>query len=169
MKQKILTWLGKKLISIDAPRICIVDDEDIYFNKEMINVVKNTGLKNIERHKKIDIYLLNRMQKKPFDIVILDIRGIIDPSIAKDGMQIASLLSRTTNSYIVIVSAHQFHLVNEMTKVDYIIENKLMTAVDFLDEVFEILSDYLSKKTSSYKKIILKAGLSALKRATLYS
>tara|TARA_E500000305_G_scaffold90968_1_gene78555 strand:- start:1220 stop:1723 length:504 start_codon:yes stop_codon:yes gene_type:complete len=164
MKHKIINGLGRFLMKVNALSICIVDDEEIYFNKNMLITAENTGFKCIERYQKIDRDLFNRLQEKPYDIVILDIKGITDPDIAKDGMQVASLLNRTTNSYIAITSAHQFHLVNEMTNVDYVIENKLLTSADFIDELIEIVDDFIGKKSTFYKNVLFKAGFSMLKK-----
>lgn len=165
MKQKALTWVGETLMKIDAPKICIVDDEDIYFNESMLAAAKNSGIGNIERHSTIGTELLTRMQTKPFDILILDVKGITEPHIAKDGMHIASLITRTTNTYVAVVSAHQFHLINAMNDVDYYIENKLMTITDFVDELHTIIDEYLQKKSSFYKKIIFKVGYSIMKNS----
>ncbi|ENO1896857.1 hypothetical protein ACOIXN_004600 [Vibrio vulnificus] len=151
-------------MKLNNVNICIVDDEDIYFNADMINVANDAGFEKIDRYSKIDNTLLSRLQKKPYDIVILDIQGITEPDIAKDGMQVASLLSRTTCSYIVVTSAHQFHLVNDMTKVDYVMENKIQTTADFVDELIEIVDDFLNKKSSFYKKVLFKIGFSMLKK-----
>ncbi|OQK34548.1 hypothetical protein CRN46_13345 [Vibrio vulnificus] len=164
MKHKPLKGLGKFLMKLNNVNICIVDDEDIYFNADMINIANDAGFEKIDRYSKIDNTLLSRLQKKPYDIVILDIQGITEPDIAKDGMQVASLLSRTTCSYIVVTSAHQFHLVNDMTKVDYVMENKIQTTADFVDELIEIVDDFLNKKSSFYKKVLFKIGFSMLKK-----
>lgn len=167
MKHKPLKGFGKLLMKLNNVNICIVDDEDIYFNKDMLNIASNAGFNKIDRYSKIDNKLLNRLQQKPYDIVILDVQGITEPDVAKDGMQIASLLSRTTCSYIVVTSAHQFHLVNEMTKVDYIMENKIQTSADFVDELIEIVDDFLNKKSSFYKKAVFKVGFSILKKSVV--
>lgn len=164
MKHKTITWLGKVLMKLDSPKICIVDDEDIYFNEPMLTAAKNSGINKIERHSTIGTELLNRMQKHPFDILILDVKGITEPHIAKDGMHVASLITRTTNTYVAVVSAHQFHLINAMGDVDYYIENKIMTITDFIDELYIIIDEYLQKKSSFYKKILFKIGYSLLKK-----
>lgn len=165
MKHKPLKGIGKFLMKVNNVKICIVDDEDVYFNANMLNVAKNTGFNKIDRYSRIDNTLLCRLQKNPYDIVILDVQGITDPNVAKDGMQIASLLSRTTSSYIVLTSAHQFHLVNEMTRVDYVIEDKILTTADFVDELIEIVDDFLDRKSSFYKNILFKAGFTMLKKS----
>jgi hypothetical protein len=152
-------------MKINVISICIVDDEDVYFNSNMLEAAKNTGFSKIDRYSKIDNSLLKFLQITPYDIVILDVRGITEPDVAKDGMQVASLLTRTTSSYVVITSAHQFHLVNSMTKVDYIMENKLLTTVDFIDELIEIVDDFLSKKSSFYKNILFRFGFLILKKS----
>ena len=164
MKHKMINGLGRLLMKINALSICIVDDEEIYFNAAMIKTAKNAGFTRIERYQKIDRDLLNRLQEQSYDIVILDIKGITDPAVAKDGMQVASLLNRTTNSYVVITSAHQFHLVNEMTNVDYVIENKLLTSADFIDELIEIVDDFISRKSTFYKNLLFKTGFSMVKK-----
>ncbi len=165
MKHKPLKGIGKFLMKLNNINICIVDDEDVYFNNDMLNVASNAGFNKIERYSEVDKPLLGKLQKEQYDIVILDVQGITEPEIAKDGMHIASLLSRTTSSYIVITSAHQFHLVNEMTQVDYIMENKIQTTADFVDELIEIVDDFLDKKSSFYKNVIFKVGFSMVKKS----
>lgn len=164
MKHKALQGIAKFLMKLNNVNICIVDDEDAYFNTNMLQIAKNTGFNSIDRYNKIDNKLLNKLQSDPYDIVILDVQGITVPSVAKDGMQVASLLSRTTSSYIVVTSAHQFHLVNDMTKVDYVMENKLLTSADFVDELIEIVDDFLKRKASFYKSILFKVGFSIIKK-----
>lgn len=167
MKHKVISEMGRFLMKINALSICIVDDEEIYFNERMMKTAEKAGFTCIDRFQIIDEELLNRFQEDPYDIVIMDIKGVAKPDVAKDGMQVASLLNRTTNSYIVITSAHQFHLVNEMTNVDYVIENKLLTSADFIDELIEIVEDFIYKKSSFYKKILFKTGFSMVKNVAV--
>lgn len=164
MKHKPLMTIAKILMRINNIKICIVDDEAVYFDDRMLEAAKNAGFEKIDRYSLIDGALLSRLQNKPYDVIVLDVQGVTEPSVAKDGLQVASLLSRTTSSYVVITSAHQFHLVNDMTKVDYVMEDKLLTTADFLDELIEIVDDFLTKKSSFYKNIIFKAGFSMLKK-----
>lgn len=164
MKINLNQSLGKFLMRISSIKICIVDDEEIYFDKQMIELAKLNGFKNIERYTKIDSDLFEDLQKSPRDIVILDIQGITSPEVAKDGLQIASSLSKNTSSYIVVTSAHQFHLSNKLTKVDYVIEDRLLTQVDFLDTLIQITEDYLEKKTTFYKKVAFKVGFGLVKQ-----
>lgn len=151
-------------MSCDFLSICIVDDEEAYFNKDMLSIASNAGFKNIERFNQINIELFKDLQERPRDIVILDIRGIVSPNVAKDGLAVASTLKRTTNSYVVITSAHQHHLSMKMVDVDYIIEDRLLTAVDFVDVLIEIIENYLDKKIAFYKKIVFKLGFKLVKQ-----
>lgn len=160
MKVKLKTTLGRLLMKLGKIKICIIDDEEIYFNENSINLAKENGFHHIERHYNLDSLLFSDLQKSPRDIVILDIQGITSPEVAKDGLHAASSLVRNTCSYIVVTSAHQFHLTNRITEVDYIIEDRLLTTADFLEILTLIVEDYLSKKTSFYKKVIFKFGFS---------
>ena len=164
MKIKIKSTLGRILMKLGGLKICIIDDENIYFNEGLLNLARENGFKNIERHYQVDSNLFKDLQKSPRDIVILDIQGVTTPDVAKDGLYLASSLVKNTNSYIVITSAHQFHLTNRITEVDYVIEDRLLTAVDFLEVLTEIVEDYLSKKTSFYSKIIFKVGFGLAKQ-----
>jgi hypothetical protein len=151
-------------MSLNYVKICIVDDEEAYFNKDMLSIASNAGFKNIERFYKIDAKLFENLQTKPRDIVILDIKNITSKDVAKDGLGVASALKRTTNSYIAITSAHQLHLSRKMIDVDYIIEDRLLTAVDFIDILIEITENYLEKKMAFYKKVIFKLGFKIVKQ-----
>lgn len=158
MKIKLKTALGRLLMRLGKINICIIDDEEIYFNENLLAMARENGFSNIERHYNLDLTLFADLQKSCRDIVILDIRGVTSPDVAKDGLHAASSLVRNTSSYIVVTSAHQYHLTNRITEIDYVIEDRLLTAVDFLEELTLIVEDYLSKKTSFYKKMIFKVG-----------
>ena len=54
MKHKPLKGFGKFLMKLNNVNICIVDDEDIYFNKDMLNIASNAGFNKIDRYSKID-------------------------------------------------------------------------------------------------------------------
>jgi len=164
MKHKILNKSGKLLMKLNPLKICIIDDEDIYFNKNMIDIANNTGFTHIDRYNKIDASLFKKLQTNPYNILILDIKGITEPDVAKDGLHVATTLHRTTDSYIVMTSAHQYHLNNKLTSVDYIIEDRLLTATDFVDYLIEIVNDCLTKKVSFYKNIGFKIGFALMKK-----
>lgn len=164
MKIKLKNRIGRWLMGLDGPKICIIDDEEIYFNDDLLTLARKNGFKNIERHQLVDKELLKSLQVAPRDIVILDVQGVTTPDVAKDGLHLASSLTKTTNSYVVITSAHKFHLTNRATEVDYVIEDRLLTAVDFLSELTNIVEDYLEKKSSFYKKIAFKAGFALVRQ-----
>lgn len=167
MKHKVLTSVGRFLMKFSKLRICIIDDEDIYFNPNMLEIANNAGFYSIDRFSNVDNKLFQILQKRPYDIVILDVKGVSDEPVAKDGLHIASILYKTTNSYIVLTSAHQFHLNNKMTDVDYIIEERLLTAADFVDTLIDIANDCLSTKIVFYKNIIFRVGFMMVKKAAV--
>lgn len=158
MKIKLKSVLGRFLMGLSAIKICIVDDEKAYFNENLLKLAHENGFTNIERYFKIDSDLFEDLHSSPRDIVILDIQGVTVPEVAKDGLHVASHLIKHTHTYVVVTSAHQFHLTNQLAHVDYVIEDRLLTAVDFLNELNLIVEDYLYKKTSFYKKIIFRTG-----------
>lgn len=158
MKIKLKNRIGRWLMRLDCVKICIIDDEEIYFNDDLLRLAHKNGYKNIDRHLLVDKTLLQDLQENPRDIIILDVQGVTTPDVAKDGLHLASSLTRTTNSYVAITSAHKFHLTNRITEVDYVIEDRLLTAVDFLDVLTDITEDYLEKKAAFYKKVVFKVG-----------
>lgn len=163
MKHKIVSKLGKILMSINYIKICIIDDEEAYFNEDMISIANNAGFNCIERFNLVNAEIFKDLQTKPRDIVILDIKNVTSKEVAKDGLEVASILKRTTNSYIAITSAHQHHLSRRMIDVDYIIEDRLLTAVDFVELLIELTGNYLDKKIAFYKKIVFRIGFKLIK------
>lgn len=163
MKHKLKSKLGKFLMKLNMVNIAIVDDEDAYFNENMLETANNSGFTNIDRFNHIDQERLNQFQINPYDIIILDVKGIVDENIAKNGLHVASILHKTTETYIVITSSHQFHLNNRMMEADYYIEDRLLTNVDFVNEIIHITEDFISKKTKFYQKILFKYGFKLLK------
>ena len=109
MKIQFLLRLGRRLMRLGSIHIVIVDDEDSYFTPQMISLANAAGYKKIKRLNKVTNEELTSWIKLPPDIIILDVKGIVDPFIAKDGIDVAARLSRETSAYIVITSAHQFH------------------------------------------------------------
>lgn len=164
MKIRLTTQIGRWLMALDSPRICIIDDEEIYFNDSLLSLARKNGFQHIERYHIVNSELLKTLLEDPRDIIILDVQGVTTPDVAKDGLHLASSLTKKTNSYVVITSAHKFHLTNRVTDVDYIIEDRLLTAVDFMSELTNIVEDYLTKKSSFYRKVAFKVGLSIAKQ-----
>lgn len=160
-----LVKIGKWLMRRGRLRIVIADDEEVYFNERMLRVAGNAGYHGIERTTRVTHEVLAKWLKKPPDIVILDIRNVCDPDVAKDGVELARTLLRETNSMIVITSAHKFHLRKSFPDVDYIIENRHLTSVDFVDELSNIVEKYLTRKTRFYKHLSFRIGMSLARGA----
>ena len=164
MKHKPLSKIGKFLIKLDAYKICIVDDEEIYFNTKMLTAAKKAGFEKIDRYTIVNSRLHNKMLTDYYDLIILDIKGCTDEEVARDGLSLAASLSKRISSYIAITSAHQYHLSNETITADYVIENRSLTNVDFIEVLHIMVADSLEKKVKWYKKILFKIGFSLLKK-----
>jgi hypothetical protein len=164
MKHKPLSKIGKLLMKFDGYRICIVDDEESYFNSKMLTAAKKAGFENIDRYTIVNSRLHNKMLSDYYDLIILDIRGSTDEKVARDGLSLAASLSKRISSYIAITSAHQYHLLNETITVDYVIENRSLTNVDFIEVLHIMVADSLDKKVKWYKKILFRIGFSIIKK-----
>lgn len=167
MKEKILYKIGKKFMNWGRLHICIIDDFETYFNPLMLEMAAVAGFPKIERYYLVDEILFKRLQKSPPDILILDIKDITKPEIAKDGFAIASLMFKNTNAYIAITSAHQFYLSEYHKEFDYIIQQRNLTGVDFIEELFKISDDFLNRKIKIYKKVFFRVGLYLVKKSTI--
>ena len=143
--------------------ICIADDVKAYFNEQMLELAKAAGYRGIRRLYHIDKTVLNELLDNPPDIIILDIKDVVDPEIAKDGFDIARLLRKNTNVFIVITSAHKYKMRNIQLYCDYILEDRLLTPVDFIDELETIISTLLNRKMRFYKKTIFRLGFKLAK------
>lgn len=164
MKSKLILNTGKLLMRMGKLRICIFDDEASYFTPQMLRLAEHAGFMGIERYYKIDRKVLGDLLKHPPDIVILDIKGITTPDVAKDGFHIAKLLYEQTKAYVVITSAHKFHLHEYHRSYDYVLEERLLTAVDFIDELRNIIEEYLKGKIRFYRKVTFRIGYKIVKR-----
>ncbi|MCW7494715.1 hypothetical protein ND861_18805 [Leptospira sp. 2 VSF19] len=167
MKETLLANLGKFLMKIKPLEIVIIDDEKSYFTPQMIKLAKESGHRIIDRYYLVDDKLLKKFIKSPADIFILDIKGITKKEVAADGFALAEILLSKTNAFIAITSAHKHHLKNKVINVDFIIEDRLLTAVDFVSILDEIVNQYLNTKLRFYRKIIFKIGLKLQKISTL--
>ena len=114
--------IGKWLMNLQPVNITIIDDQGAYFNPGMISKANKVGFKNISRLNYITPEVFDNLLDNPPNIIILDIKGIVDPTIAKDGLEVASIMHKSTNSFVVVTSEHQFHLKNRINNTDYIIE-----------------------------------------------
>ena len=148
-------------------RICIIDDEAAYFNPQMLKLAAEVGFTHIERHSIIDKELLRNLLKSPPDITILDIRGVAASDVAKNGFDIAKILYEETDSYIVITSAHKFHLYEYHKSYDYVIHDRLLTSVDFIQELKTITERYLNDKIRFYQKLGFRIGYRVIKASLM--
>jgi len=167
MKSSVLAKIGKKLMKFGKLRICIIDDHDTYFTPKMLDMAAVAGFPNIERDYIVDEKKFSDLQKSPPDIIILDIKGITKPSVAKDGFGIAAAMYRYTNAYVVITSAYKHYLSDIHKDFDYIIEKRLLTGMDFIKELELIIENYLKRKIRFYKKIFFRIGFLLVKNFAL--
>ncbi|MBK8288926.1 MAG: hypothetical protein IPK95_10115 [Cellvibrionales bacterium] len=166
MKQsEMLAKLGKWLMQRGALRIVIADDEDAYFNEKMLSAAKNAGYHRIIRISYVTQDVFSSWLKKPPEIIILDVKNVCDPSVAKDGIELARTLLRETSSMVVVTSAHKWHFRKSLPQIDYFIENRQLTSSDFVDELSSIVNFFLSKKSKFYRHILLKFGIYLAKGA----
>ncbi|MEK9507680.1 hypothetical protein WI460_05660 [Gemmatimonadota bacterium Y43] len=158
MKSRLLVRVGRRLVHWGGVRIAIADDEAAYFTPQMLQLAEATGFGAIERHYKVDHALLSSWIADPPDIVLLDVKGVAEAEVAKDGFGVATLLAKSTSCYVVITSAHQFHLKNALRDYDYVLEQRLLTAVDFVDELEVIVDDFFARKSTWVRRQTFRAG-----------
>ncbi|WP_029292930.1 hypothetical protein [Chryseobacterium hispalense] len=151
--------LGIFFTKISPLKIVIIDDVKTYFNETMLSIARSKGNINFERYYKCDAFLLENLVSNPRDILIVDIKGTITPDIGKDGFDIAKHVYNNTSTFVAITSAHKFHLKNRESYGDYVMSERLMTPVDFNDELNIIIEQYLIKKTKIYEKLLFKVGM----------
>lgn len=167
MRSRTLWKFASKIKSLGTPRIAIVDDEEVYFTPNMLALASAAGFGEIERHFRVDAALLARWIEDPPDIVILDIKGIAEKDVAKDGVGIAEQLQRQTPAYIVVTSAHQYHLKNVHRSFDYVIEARLLTGVDFIQELDSIVADFVKRRRRFVRGAVFRAGRYLMVRASV--
>jgi hypothetical protein len=167
MKDKLLVKLGKRIMRAGRLRICVVDDQKTYFHENMLAAAKAAGFSHIIRYYVIDAQLLQKLLRSPPDIIILDIKGVADKKVAKDGFGIAKLMFERTNAYIVITSAHKFYLRETHTQYDYLIEDRFLTIVDFVEELGRITEKYLKAKVRFWGKPVFRLGFFLARKALM--
>jgi hypothetical protein len=158
MNKKLLLPIAKVLMRLNPLDICIVDDVPSYFNEDMLKIAKAAGYSKFQRLYVVDNSMMARLLEHHPDIIILDIKGVTDAALAKDGFGIAELLSRNTNTFIVLTSAHKYKLQNQQFQSDYVIGQRLLTPVDFVAEIDEIVSAALSRKIRFYRAVVFRLG-----------
>ncbi len=158
MKNGIASGIGKTLMKLNPIKIIIIDDVKSYFNESMLSIASANGNICFERYYKCDAILLKNLVENPRDILIIDIKGTVTADIGKDGFDVANHVYNFTNTFVATTSAHKFHLKNREKYGDYVISERLMTPVDFCDELNTMINIYLKQKTKIYKKIVFKLG-----------
>lgn len=158
MKNSLFSNLGKLLMKINPLKIIIIDDVKSYFNENMLSIASANGNISFERYYKCDGILLKNLVENPRDILIMDIKGTVTSDIGKDGFDVASHIYKNTNTFVATTSAHKFHLKNRENFGDYIISERLMTPVDFCEEINIMIDKYLNQKIKINQKIIFKIG-----------
>lgn len=158
MKNGILTNTGKFFMKLSPIKVIIIDDVKSYFNENMLSIASANGNISFERYYKCDGILLKNLVENPRDILIIDIKGTVTADIGKDGFDVANHVFKNTNTLVATTSAHKFHLKNRESYGDYIISERLMTPVDFCEEISIIIDKYLKQKTKIHQKIIYKIG-----------
>lgn len=158
MKNGILNSLGKILMKLSPVKIVIIDDVSTYFNEQMLSIASANGNITFERYNKCDSILLKSLVSNPRDILIMDIKGTVSKDIGKDGFDVSSHIINNTSTFVAITSAHKFQLRNRSNQVDYVIEDRLLTPIDFSDEINIMIDKYLKTKIKVYGKISYKLG-----------
>lgn len=167
MKSNLIYRFAKLLMIKGKLRICIIDDEEAYFTPQMIELANSVGFNLIERFFKVDRDLMKNLIDSPRDIVILDIKGISAPTVASDGMKIGKLIYDQTRSFVVLTSAHKFHLSEHHKSYDYVIQDRVLTAIDFIEELNHITERYLQYKIKFFKKIVFRVGYQIAKKSII--
>ncbi|PQJ78514.1 hypothetical protein [Polaribacter porphyrae] len=167
MKNKALHSLGKGLMKLSPIKVIIIDDVGTYFNEQMLSVASANGNITFERYRKCDSTLLKSLVSNPRDILIMDIKGTVTKDVGKDGFDVTKYVFENTNTFVVITSAHKHHLKNQKNYGDYVIVDRLLTPIDFCEEMNEIIDIYLKRKISFYKKLSYKIGKSFIRKKLL--
>lgn len=158
MKNGVVGKLGLGLMKLNPIRVIIIDDVETYFNHQMLSIAGANGTISFERYNLCDVNLLNSMVSNPRDILIIDIKGTVSADIGKDGFDIAKHIFQNTTTFVAVTSAHKYHLKNRTNYGDYIMEDRLLTPVDFTEELNSMVGQYLKKKKRIYQKIGFRLG-----------
>lgn len=159
-KNAIAGWLIDKC----QPHVLIIDDEAANFPPGAIAAARIAGYRKIDRIYFVDDKALKKITEKDrYDVIILDIKGVVHQEIASDGLQLSGLLKKRTSAYLVITSAHQYHLDKRVLKVDRILEDRMLTSVDFISLLDEISSELSVARWKFLRRFGLKIAMAALR------
>lgn len=158
MKNGLLQNIGKGFMKFSPIKVIIIDDVETYFYPQMLSIAGSNGNISFERYTKCDANLLKSMVSNPRDILIIDIKGTASEEIGKDVFDIAKHVLQNTTTFVVTTSAHKHHLKNRTNYGDYVIEERLLTPIDFSEELNNIINVTLLTKIKIYKKIGYRLG-----------
>ncbi len=124
-------------------RIAVIDDDT---NSIPVDALKEDGF-SIDTFTKIDIPLLNKLKNGDFDIIILDIKGVVDPQIIKDdGLGVLHYLKEHNPMQIIIACSSNkfdptqcmfFNLANNVL-------DKPITFVECQEKLEQIITENMS-------------------------
>lgn len=163
MKIGLLNSIGRGFMKLSPINVIIIDDVSTYFNPEMLSITSAKGNISFERYSKCDSVLLKSMVSNSRDILIMDIKGTVTKDIGKDGFDVASHILANTKTFVVITSAHKHQLKNRSIQIDHVIEDRLLTPLDFAEEMEIIISKYLKRKSSFYSKLGYRIGIKLIR------
>jgi hypothetical protein len=159
--------LGRYFLKLACVRILIVDDNEAYFPSPWLTRASSQGYGMFERLYFVKSDDLDRLLATPPDIIIMDVRGVVDKSIAKDGIGLAKIFKRDTHAFVCLTSAHYFHFKNAHRDAsDRYIEARNLTYVDFVSELDKTYEGYLGAKIKLWRKLALKTGFALLKHGS---
>lgn len=158
MKNGLLGKIGQGLMKFTPMKVIIIDDVETYFNEQMLSIAGAKGTVSFERYTKCDANLLKSLVSNPRDILIIDIKGTVSEDVGKDGFDVAKHVFQNSPTYVAVTSAHKYHLKNRTNYGDYVMEDRLLTPVDFTEELNSMIDNYLKKKKKIYQKIGFRIG-----------
>jgi hypothetical protein len=158
MKNGLFGKIGLLVMKLSPIKVIIIDDVDTYFNEQMLSIASANGTITFERYTQCDSNLLKSLVSNPRDILIIDIKGTVSGDIGKDGFDVAKHVFLNTQTYVAVTSAHKYHLRNRTNYGDYVMEDRLLTPIDFTEELNSMIDKYLKKKISIYQKIGFRFG-----------
>ncbi|MEX2410761.1 MAG: hypothetical protein WD607_05195 [Candidatus Paceibacterota bacterium] len=158
MKNGILGTIGTGIMKLSPIKVIIIDDVSSYFNEQMLSIASANSAVTFERYEVCDAILLKNLISNPRDILIIDIKGTVSQDIGNDGFDVAKHVYENTSTFVAVTSAHKYHLKNRTSYGDYVLEDRLMTPIDFCHELNNMIEIYLKIKLKVYKKISYRIG-----------
>lgn len=162
IRMNLMFWKRRKTISqlsqeIQTPfkelkkrtRIAVIDDDT---NSIPVDALREDGF-SIDTFTQIDVPLLNRLKNGDFDIIILDIKGVVAPQIIKnDGLGVLQYLKEHNPMQIIIACSSNkfdptkcmfFNLANNVL-------DKPITFVECQEKLEQIITENMSLESRWY-------------------